>query len=203
MTGLIMLSPLLPGLCLLIKLDSKGPVFYRAARLGRHGEPFNMLKFRTMRWNTDESDPPITTKDDPRVTPVGALLRRFKLDELAQLINVLRGEMSLVGPRPEAPFYFQFYTQDEKDQILSVRPGMTDYGSLRFHDEGEVLAGADDPVKAYVERIRADKVKEQLRYIRERSLLVDLRIIVMTIATIVTTRFRRGNVRNRSASYET
>ena len=203
MIGLIMLSPLLVALCLVIKLDSKGPIFYRGARLGRHGKPFNMLKFRTMYWTTDESRPPITTKGDPRVTSVGTLLRKFKLDELAQLINVLRGEMSVVGPRPEAPFYFQFYTSGEKSRILSIRPGMTDYGSLLFHDEEAVLAGAADPVKAYLEHIRAEKVKEQLRYIRERSLLVDLRIIVMTIATIVTTRFRRDNVRNRSASYET
>jgi lipopolysaccharide/colanic/teichoic acid biosynthesis glycosyltransferase len=149
-----------------------------------------MLKFRTMYWETRESDPPITTTGDRRVTPVGAVLRKFKLDELPQLINVLRGEMSVVGPRPEAPYYFQFYTSEEKQQVLSVRPGMTDYGSLLFHDEGTILTGAADPVKAYLERIRDQKVKEQLRCIKERSFLLDIKIILMTVMTIVSTRFR-------------
>jgi lipopolysaccharide/colanic/teichoic acid biosynthesis glycosyltransferase/GT2 family glycosyltransferase len=190
LAALIGLSPLLFAIGLLIRLSSSGPILYRGVRLGKNEKPFNMLKFRTMYWETRESDPPITTTGDRRVTPVGAVLRKFKLDELPQLINVLRGEMSVVGPRPEAPFYFQFYTSEEKQQVLSVRPGMTDYGSLLFHDEGTILTGAADPVKAYLERIRDQKVKEQLRCIKERSFLLDIKIILMTVMTIVSTRFR-------------
>lgn len=201
--GLILCLPLIAGLCLLVKIDSRGPVFYRGERLGRHGKPFSMLKFRTMRPDSEQAGPPITPNGDRRITRIGALLRRFKLDELPQLINVLKGEMSLVGPRPEAAFYFQFYTAEEKDEILSVRPGMTDYGSLRFHDEGSLLAGEADPVKAYVERIRDEKVSEQRRYIREQSLRTDIKVILMTLATIVTTRFSRRRLTNRPISHET
>jgi lipopolysaccharide/colanic/teichoic acid biosynthesis glycosyltransferase/GT2 family glycosyltransferase len=200
--ALIVLAPLLIVLGLLIKMNSAGPILYRGTRLGRHGKPFNILKFRTMYWDARESDPPITTTGDRRVTPVGAILRKFKLDELPQLLNVLKGEMSLVGPRPEAPFYFQFYTSEEKQQVLSVPPGMTDYGSLRFHDEGAILAGVTDPVKTYVECIRDQKVKEQLRYIKERSFLTDIKIIIMTMMTIVTTRFRRNAAEDRPPPYE-
>ena len=118
------------------------------------------------------------------------ILRKYKLDELPQLINVLKGDMSLVGPRPECEFYFQYYTEKEKRLIHSVRPGMTDYGSLRFHDEGKLLAGSPDPVQFYLDRIRHEKVREQLRYIRERSLMTDLKIILRTVVTIVATRMK-------------
>jgi lipopolysaccharide/colanic/teichoic acid biosynthesis glycosyltransferase/glycosyltransferase involved in cell wall biosynthesis len=202
LVGLIVCCPLLAMLSLLIKLDSAGPAIYMGERLGRHGKSFKMLKLRTMCCNGSQADPPITPEDDRRITRIGAILRKLKLDELPQLINVLRGEMSLVGPRPESPFYFQFYTVAEKDELLSVRPGMTDYGSLRFHDEGAILAGVTDPVKAYVECIRDQKVREQLRYLKERSFLTDLKIIVITVMTIVTTRFRRNAAEDRPPPYE-
>lgn len=200
--GLLLLAPLLFLVALLIKLDSRGPVLYQGVRLGRNGRPFGMLKFRTMSPDAEVKGLLVTPDGDSRVTMIGRMLRQYKFDELPQLVNVLRGEMSLVGPRPEAPFYFQFYTPEEKEQVLSVRPGMTDYGSLQFHDEGMLLAGAADPVKAYVECIRADKVREQLRYIREQSLFVDIKIIFMTIATIMTTRFGRRHLPDGAVSHE-
>jgi lipopolysaccharide/colanic/teichoic acid biosynthesis glycosyltransferase len=186
--GLLLLAPLLGLIALLIKCESSGSVWYKGVRLGRHGAPFRMLKFRTMIPDAETTGLLATPEGDSRVTTVGRWLRKYKLDELPQLVNVLRGEMSLVGPRPEAPFYFQYYTEEEKRIILSVRPGMTDYGSLRFHDEGTLLAGSGDPVKTYVEKIRDEKVRAQIRYIRDRCLVVDLKLIVATVATIVATR---------------
>ena len=188
--GLLFLWPLFIMISILVTLDSQGDVFYRAQRLGRHGKPFKMLKFRSMRADADPLGALITPDGDPRVTRVGAFLRKFKLDELPQLINVLKGEMSLVGPRPEAAMYFEYYTPYERQTILSVRPGMTDYGSLRFHDEGKILAGSADPVKTYLEQIRETKVRAQLDYIREQSLLVDLKIILLTIGAVATTRMK-------------
>lgn len=124
------------------------------------------------------------------MTRVGGFLRQFKLDELPQLINVLKGEMSLVGPRPEAALYFDYYTPDEKRAVLSVRPGMTDYGSLRFHDEGRLLAGSADPIQTYLDLIREPKVRAQLEYIRDQSLLLDIKIIFRTIGAVATTRMK-------------
>jgi lipopolysaccharide/colanic/teichoic acid biosynthesis glycosyltransferase len=151
-----------------------------------------MIKFRTLRADEACDGAPITPDGDPRITRVGRFLRKYKLDELPQLLNVLKGEMSLVGPRPEASFYFQYYDEDEKRIIQSVRPGMTDYGSLCFHDEGKLLAGAADPLRVYLDQIRSHKVREQLRYVREQSLWTDLRIIFRTIAIILTTRLRQN-----------
>jgi lipopolysaccharide/colanic/teichoic acid biosynthesis glycosyltransferase len=186
--GLVVLSPLFVLIALGIKLESKGPVFYRASRLGRFGKPFSMLKFRSMKINADRTGAPITPNGDPRVTRLGVYLRKYKFDELPQLFNVLTGEMSLVGPRPEAAFYYRYYTEAEKQQILSVRPGMTDYGSLLFHDEGKILAGAADPVKTYLEQIREMKVKAQLEYIRDQSLVTDIMVICRTVSRLFITR---------------
>jgi succinoglycan biosynthesis protein ExoA len=186
--GLVLASPLLIALYLLVRWDSPGPVLYRGDRLGRFGKPFQMLKFRTMKENAQGL--PITVEGDQRITRVGRFLRRYKLDELPQLINVVRGEMSLVGPRPECAFYFQYYADEERRLIHSVRPGLTDYGSLRFHDEGVLIGSSPDPVKLYLEQIRHEKVREQLRYIREQSLWTDVKIIVTTIAIIIATRLR-------------
>jgi lipopolysaccharide/colanic/teichoic acid biosynthesis glycosyltransferase len=192
--GLAVISPLLSSIAVLIKLDSPGPVFYRGLRLGRGGHPFHMYKFRTMVANAEALGGLATPHGDPRVTRLGKFLRDYKLDELPQLINVLKGDMSLVGPRPEAPLYFEYYTPEQKAAILSVRPGMTDYGSLYFHDEGKLLTDSDDPVMAYVERVMQQKIELQLRYIREQSLLLDLKIIAATVGTIGATRLlRRGS----------
>jgi lipopolysaccharide/colanic/teichoic acid biosynthesis glycosyltransferase len=186
--GVAALSPLLVTTAALIKLDSPGPVFYRGLRLGRGGQPFHMLKFRTMVVDAERRGGLATPEGDPRVTRVGSVLRKYKLDELPQLINVLKGDMSLVGPRPEAPLYFDYYPPGDKEIILSVRPGITDYGSLHYHDEGKLLTGADDPVIAYIERVMHDKIKLQKQYIAERSLLVDCKIILATIGRIISTR---------------
>lgn len=189
--GGLVLLPVCVLIGLLIKADSPGPIFYRGERLGKNGRPFGLVKFRTMYWNDGRAGAPITADGDSRVTPAGSFLRRFKLDELPQLVNVLKGEMSLVGPRPEIAYYFQFYSDEEKRMIWSVRPGMTDYGSLRFHDEGALLAGSHDPVATYLERVRFSKVQEQFRYIRNQSFLTDVRIIVSTFVTILRTRCQR------------
>jgi len=193
--GLVLLLPAFCVIAVLIKLGSRGPVFYRGVRLGRFGKAIRMYKFRTMVANAESVGMMGTPEGDKRITSVGAFLRKFKLDELPQLINVLKGEMSLVGPRPEAPFYIEYYSQEERDAILSVRPGMTDYGSLHFHDEGKLIAGAD-PVGTYVREIKPEKVRLQLEYIRRQSVVEDMRIILATLGVILRTRLvqekRRG-----------
>jgi len=182
--GLVILSPLLTVIALLIRLDSPGPALYRGTRVGLWGKPFKMLKFRTMVVNADKIGGPSTADDDPRVTRVGRFLRNYKLDELPQLINVLRGDMSLVGPRPEVQHYVDMFTEEEK-AILSVRPGVTDWASLWNSDEGAILAGAEDPEQAYMELIRPTKLRLQLKYVRERSFGVDLQIILKTLEAVV------------------
>lgn len=182
--GLAVLSPVLLVLAARIKLTSAGPVFYRGMRVGLHGRPFRIFKFRTMVINAEQLGGPSTADDDPRITKVGRFLRKFKLDELPQLINVLVGDMSVVGPRPEVRHYVDMYTEAEK-VILTVRPGITDWASLWNPDEGAVLAGTPDPERTYLEKIRPQKIKWQLEYVRRRSFFVDLGIIARTIATIV------------------
>jgi lipopolysaccharide/colanic/teichoic acid biosynthesis glycosyltransferase len=182
--GLVLTLPLFAVIALLIKRDSEGPVFYRAPRVGKDGKPFKMLKFRTMVANADKIGGPSTANDDPRITRVGRFLRRYKLDELPQLINVLKGEMSFVGPRPEVQQYVDMYTEEEK-AILTVKPGITDWASLWNSDEGAVLAGSPDPEKAYLELIRPTKIKLQLEYVRKRSFLTDLGILLRTVMAVV------------------
>jgi lipopolysaccharide/colanic/teichoic acid biosynthesis glycosyltransferase len=169
---------------IVIKLDSKGPVFYRGKRTGRYGKPFRIYKFRTMVVNAEKLGGPSTTNNDPRITKTGQLLRKYKLDELPQFINVLKGEMSFVGPRPEVQHYVEMFTEEEKD-ILNVRPGITDWASLWNPDEGAILAGSLDPEKAYMEKIRPQKIKLQLKYVREQSFWSDLKIIFLTLKTIM------------------
>jgi len=190
--GLAILSPLLLLLAALIHLDSPGPVFYRGQRVGRGGRPFRIFKFRTMVVNAEAIGGPSTADDDPRITRVGRWLRKRKLDELPQLINVLRGEMSIVGPRPEVPQYIALMSPEERALILSVRPGMTDWASLWNIDEGVLLAGSADPERVYLEQIRPQKIRLQLEYVRRRSLVVDLRIILQTLAAIIGRRKARS-----------
>lgn len=182
--GLLALSPVLLGLAALIKLSDQGPVFYRGVRVGLDGRPFRIFKFRTMVVNADKIGGPSTAGDDPRITRIGAFLRAYKLDELPQLLNVLAGDMSIVGPRPEVQRYVDMYTEEER-QILTVRPGITDFASLWNTDEGAVLAGAADPERAYLELIRPEKIRLQLEYVRRQSLLTDLRIVMRTLAAVV------------------
>ena len=182
--GLTLLSPVLVALAILIKREDGGPVFYRGVRVGRFGRSFKIFKFRTMVLNAEKLGGPSTADDDPRITRVGKFIRKFKLDELPQLINVLKGEMSVVGPRPEVQMYVDMFTEEEK-AILSVRPGITDWASIWNPDEGAILAGSPDPEKTYMETIRPEKIRLQLKYVRERSLWVDLKIILWTLKAVV------------------
>ncbi len=185
--GLLAISPLFLAIALRIWLEDGRPIIYRGERVGRFGKRFRILKFRTMVPNAEKTGGPSTADDDPRITRCGRLLRKYKLDEFPQLINVLRGEMSVVGPRPEVPFYVSLFSDEEKS-ILSVRPGITDWASLWNSDEGAVLAGSADPEQAYMERIRPEKIRLQLAYVRNRSFLVDLGIIAQTVLTVLTKR---------------
>jgi len=182
--GLLLSSSLLLCIAFLIKREDSGPVFYRGLRVGRFGKPFRIFKFRTMIVNAEKLGGPSTADDDPRITKVGRSLRKYKLDELPQLINVLKGEMSFVGPRPEVQHYVDMFTEKER-VILSIRPGITDWASLWNPAEGAVLAGSPDPEKTYMEKIRPEKIRLQLKYVRERSFWIDLRIIAQTLLTIL------------------
>ncbi len=181
--GLIVLAPVLVAAAVAIKVESAGPVFYRGLRAGRYGRPFRIFKFRTMVMNADKIGGPSSSADDPRITRVGGFLRRYKLDELPQLLNVLRGEMSLVGPRPEVLQEVLLYTEEEK-RLLEVRPGITDWASIRFRNEGEILRGSADPHAAYRKKIRPEKIRLGLEYVERRSFLTDCKIIVSTLKAI-------------------
>jgi len=182
--SLILISPLLGFIALLIKADSKGPVFYRGVRIGKGGEPFKIFKFRTMVPNAEELGGPSTAADDPRLTKIGKIFKKYQIDELPQLINVLKGEMSLVGPRPEVKMYVDMMTDEERKAILSIKPGMTDLASLWNFHESEVLKGSLDPEKTYMEKIRPEKIRLQMEYVRNCSFLLDLKIIFKTILKI-------------------
>jgi len=182
--GLVITTPLLGLIALLIKLDSKGPVFYRGKRVGRFGSPFRIFKFRSMVEKAEELGGSSTASDDPRLTKIGKFLKKYQLDELPQLINVLKGEMSLVGPRPEVKMYVDMMTDEERKTILSIKPGMTDLASLWDFHEGEILRGSPDPEKTYQEKIRPTKIKLQLEYVKNRSFLLDLKIILKTVLKV-------------------
>ncbi len=180
--GLVYLFPLFILVALWIKLDSKGPVFFRQERVGRNGAPFRIHKFRTMTWNT--AGPAITVAGDRRVLPSGKWLRRFKIDELPQLIDVVLGHMSLVGPRPEVPEYVALYPERERRIILSVRPGITDLASIEFRHENDLLARAEDPEKEYRETVLPKKIAYYVRYVETQTLLGDLQIILKTLEAL-------------------
>jgi lipopolysaccharide/colanic/teichoic acid biosynthesis glycosyltransferase len=182
--ALLAVSPLLAVLMIWIRLDSKGPALYRGRRAGRFGRPFFVLKLRTMVENAEQLGGAESPADDPRITRIGPLLRRYKFDELPQLINVVKGEMSLVGPRPEVLEEVQHYTPREL-QLLSVRPGITDWASIRFRNEDELLRGSQDPHLAYHQIIRPDKIRLGLEYVEKQSLLVDLKILLETVRAVL------------------
>ncbi len=182
--GLIITAPLLLVVAFVIKINSKGPVFFRGTRIKKDGKRFKIFKFRTMVVDADKLGGPSTASDDSRLTKIGKWLKKYQLDELPQLINVLLGDMSLVGPRPEVPFYVNMFTDEEKEVILSVKPGLTDWASLWNFHEGELLKGSSDPEKAYQEKIRPKKIRLQIKYVKERSFLIDLKIIIKTILKI-------------------
>ena len=186
--GLVLLSPILILASIAIKLDSPGPILYRGPRVGKNGKLFDILKFRTMRNDADSISASSSCGDgDPRVTKLGEFLRKTKINELPQLVNVLLGEMSLVGPRPQVKWDVDNYTEEER-VILTVPPGITDFASIEYHDEGKILAGAEDPDKAYIELIRPGKIRLQLKYIRERSLWTDFKILFRTVSVLFQSR---------------
>jgi len=182
--GLILLLPLFIIVALWIKCDSSGPVFFRQARVGRFGRLFSIYKFRTMCADAESKGRQITVGDDPRITRSGRFLRRYKLDELPQLMNVVKGEMSLVGPRPEVPRYVELYPKHLREKVLSVPPGITDFASIEYKDENAILGNAEDPESAYIEQVMPVKLKYYERYVAERSLWVDFKLILATLRAI-------------------
>ena len=182
--GLLVLSPVMLFAALLIKLDSRGPVFFKQERIGKDFQRFLIYKFRTMVEDAAHRGAAITAGADPRITRAGHYLRKTKFDELPQLINVLKGEMSLVGPRPEVRRYVEMFRKDY-DEILKVRPGVTDLASLKYRDEAAVLAVVKDPEQEYVVRVLPEKIKLAKQYIREASFLFDLRLIFRTLLKVV------------------
>jgi lipopolysaccharide/colanic/teichoic acid biosynthesis glycosyltransferase len=176
---IILLSPVFVLMSLWIKMTSKGPVMYRGIRVGKDGKAFQILKFRTMVVNAENMGASSTAEDDPRITKVGRFLRRFKLDELPQLINVLRGEMSFVGPRPQVQWAVNLYSEEEW-ALLKVRPGITDYASIKYRNEGEILKGSADPDRDYLEKIAPGKLRLGLYYVNTYSLITDVKIIFAT-----------------------
>ena len=183
--GLVLLSPLLAAIALAVTLDSPGPVFFRQERVGRGGVSFRIHKFRTMRHDAAGAGPQLTVGADARITRFGALLRRTKLDELAQLLDVLAGSMSLVGPRPEVPRYVALYPAALRDVVLSVRPGLTDLASIEFRDEAALLARAADPEREYVEVVMPRKLQLAAQYVRQASLGLDVTILWRTLRLLV------------------
>jgi lipopolysaccharide/colanic/teichoic acid biosynthesis glycosyltransferase len=179
--GILLLSIPMIVIACWIKANSDGPVFFRQVRVGRCGKEFEIYKFRTMIVNAEKKGMLLTVGTDNRVSGAGHFLRKYKLDELPQLVNVLKGDMSLVGPRPEVPRYVAYYPSQVKDLVLSVRPGITDLASLLFRNENEILARSDDPESTYIHTIIPTKLDYYLRYVRERTLLLDIQIIMRTL----------------------
>ena len=189
--GLVLASPIIAVLAALVKVGSKGPILFRGNRVGRFGKPFRMLKFRSMVINAESLGGSSTSDRDPRITGIGRFMRKCKLDELPQLFNVLMGQMSFVGPRPEVQQYVDLYTEEE-NAILDMRPGITDWASIWNSDEGAILAGCDDPDRGYEELIRPTKLRLQLFYARQHSLWIDLKIIFYTLYGLVKRDFLPG-----------
>jgi len=182
--GLIVLSPIFVVVAILIRLDSRGSIFFRQERVGKGLRPFSIYKFRTMRMDADRHGGQITVGEDPRITRVGRVLRKAKLDELPQLVNVLKGEMSFVGPRPEVPRYVEMF-RDDYEQILAIRPGITDLASLRYRNESTLLGQSSDPEQEYITHVLPDKLKLSHEYLQKSSLLFDLTLIFKTLLKLL------------------
>ena len=181
--GLLILFPFLLVIALFVGLGSRGGVFYRQIRVGRYGKDFRLWKFRTMRPDSDKKGLLTVGGRDPRVTSIGYFLRKYKLDELPQLLNVLSGDMSLVGPRPEVRKYVEMYNAEQK-RVLTVRPGITDYASIEYSNENELLAKSADPERTYIEEVMPAKLKLNMKYIDEKAALKDVKIILKTVGKI-------------------
>ena len=182
--GLLLLSPLFVVVAVWIVIDNPGPVFYRQQRVGKDGKDFGLLKFRSMRIGADKGSLITIGEHDSRIPRAGYYIRKYKLDELPQLWNVLTGDMSLVGPRPEVRRYVDMYT-DEQRQVLTVRPGITDYASIEYIDENRLLAQAEDPDRTYIEEILPAKIALNMRYIKHQTLGEYMKIIFLTLAKII------------------
>ena len=184
LVGLVVLALIFIVLAIWIKIDSKGPVFYKQVRVGQNGIDFGLFKFRSMVVDADKKGLITVGGRDPRITRSGYFIRKYKLDELPQLINVLLGDMSLVGPRPEVRKYVDLYT-DEQQKVLSVKPGITDYASIEYMDENEILGKSSDPEKTYIEEIMPEKIKYNMKYINNKNLFEYFKIILLTVFKIV------------------
>ena len=182
--GILFLSPLLLVLSFLICIESRGGALFRQKRIGKDGKEFTIYKFRSMRMGSDKKGMLTVGNQDPRVTPLGVFLRKSKLDELPQLLNVLKGDMSFVGPRPELAYYVDFYTPEQR-RILCVRPGITDYASIEYIDEDRLLGEADDPDKVYIEQIMPDKIRHNMKYIENRSVKEYFKVIFLTLQKLI------------------
>jgi lipopolysaccharide/colanic/teichoic acid biosynthesis glycosyltransferase len=183
--GSVILSPIFIVLIMAIKINSKGPSLYIQKRVGLNGHDFDLYKFRTMAVDSDKSGLLTVGGRDPRITSIGYYLRKFKLDELPQLINVLKGDMSFVGPRPEVRKYVDLYNEVQK-QVLTVRPGITDVASIKYKNENEILQGHEDPEEYYIKRIMPDKIEMNLEYLKDRSFFKDIKVILQTFSAILT-----------------
>jgi lipopolysaccharide/colanic/teichoic acid biosynthesis glycosyltransferase len=182
--GLIVLWPLFLVIAILIKQDSSGPVFFQQKRVGRGFKVFNLYKFRTMAADAPSKGLTVTAGGDSRITPIGAFLRKTKIDELPELINVLKGDMSLVGPRPEVPKYVEMFKGEYKE-ILKLKPGITDYAAIEFRDEEGILKRYDNPEEGYVKEVLPRKIELYKKYLQERNFLIDIRLIFLTLYRIV------------------
>ena len=185
--GLLVLSPIFLIMAIWIKWDSKGPVFYRQVRVGRHNKDFRILKFRSMRVGADKGSLVTIGGRDPRITRSGYFIRKYKLDEFPQLINVFKGEMSLVGPRPEVRHYVDYWTAEQM-HVLDVRPGITDPASIKFRNENELMEKAENPVDYYINVIMQEKIRLYLEYVENASFWYDIRLVFQTIKVIITER---------------
>lgn len=182
--AIILLSPFFIIVSLLIKMDSNGPVIFKQVRVGKNKKPFEIYKFRTMVVDAEKLGKQITVGNDNRITKIGGFLRKFKLDELPQLFNVFKGDMSFVGPRPEVPKYTNLYTE-EQNRVFEVRPGITDYASIKYRNENEILGKSKNPEKTYIEEVMQDKLKINLTYMKKRSIMEDFKIICETCIKIL------------------
>lgn len=182
--AIIILSPLFILVSILIKLDSDGPIIFKQVRVGKNEKKFKILKFRTMIVGAEKKGEQITIGNDKRITNVGSFLRKYKLDELPQLFNVLKGDMSFVGPRPEVPKYTRLYTDKQKG-VFKVRPGITDYASIKYRNENEILGNSENPEETYINIIMNDKLNINLEYLKKRNIIEDVKIIFETLVKIV------------------
>jgi lipopolysaccharide/colanic/teichoic acid biosynthesis glycosyltransferase len=182
--GIVLLAPVMLLLALLINIDSKGGVFYKQVRIGKNQKPFKLYKFRSMSTDADKKGLLTVGNKDSRITKIGYYLRKYKLDELPQLINVLKGDMSVVGPRPEVEKYVKLYNQQQL-MVFDVKPGITDWASIKYVNENEILAKSNQPEKTYIEEIMPAKLKLNLEYVKNNNVLIDIKIILLTIKAII------------------